>query len=354
MHLSHLTLANLRNLHPARLEFDPSLNLIVGPNASGKTSLLEAIYLLGRAQSFRTPHPRPLIQNGRSALTVSGCLLVDGREHRLGVGFEGGRRRLRFDGRELDSRAELLRLMPVRIIDPTLYDLPETSPHRRRRFLDWGVFYFDPDYLTAWRTYRRALQQRNAALKAGDAEGATLWGQSLGKYGKMVSRSRQRYLQAFSAQLRPLAEELGLGKDAGIRYLPGWRTGADLDTVLREDLPRDLRHGCTHSGSHRDDFRIVIEGHDVRQRLSRGQMKLLAHALISIQGTLLERPGILLIDDLASELDQENQALLSELSVQTQEQIFITATRSAALTALTSHPHHMFHVEHGRISPAEP
>ncbi len=354
MHLQRLTLANLRNLHPTRLAFDPRLNLIVGPNASGKTSLLEAVYLLGRAQSFRTVNPRALIQTGRPGLTVSGRLQGQEREHRLGVGFEGSRRRLRIDGREVDSRAELLALMPVRIIDPGLYDLPEAAPRRRRRFLDWGVFYFDPGYLAAWRAYRRALQQRNAALKAKDAQGATLWGKSLGKYGKIVSCSRQRYLQAFATHLRPLAEKLGLGQEASLRYLPGWRVGADLDAVLREELPRDLRHGCTHSGPHRDDFQIVIEGHDVRQRLSRGQMKLLVHALILIQGRLLERPGILLIDDLASELDQQNQALLSELIVQTQEQIFITATRPAALTALTSHPHRMFHVEHGRISPTEP
>ena len=352
MPLIRLDILRLRNLHSVSLEPDPRLNLIVGPNASGKTSLLEAVYLLGRAQSFRTTVNTRLIGDGESRCIVSGRLRVADIDHRVGISIAAGQRQIRIDGREASSRAALLKLIPVRIVDPSLYRLLEEAPRLRRRFLDWGVFYFDAGYLSAWRHYRRALQQRNAALKAADRAGAELWGRELAKYGKIVSDSRQCYLQAFEARLGLLAGQLGLGAEIIVRYLPGWHAERDLNAVLAEDLQRDLRYGCTHSGPHRDDFCVMADGHAVRHRFSRGQMKLLVHALVLAQGQLLDRPGILLIDDLASELDLENQALLRELIVQTKEQIFITATHPEVLAGLGSRHLRMFHVERGQVTPA--
>lgn len=351
MSLISLDILRLRNLYSVSLEPDPHLNLIVGSNASGKTSLLEAIYLLGRAQSFRTAANVRLISDGESRCIVAGRIKAEGFEHRIGISIAAGQRQIRIDGRGVKSRAELLRLVPIRIVDPSLYRLLEEAPRLRRRFLDWGVFYGDSDFLPAWRHYHRALQQRNAALKAVDREGAELWGREVAKYGKIVSQSRQRYLQVFGAQLGILGRQLGLGTEMDVRYLPGWNAEKALEAVLVDDLQRDLRYGCTHSGPHRDDFCILIDGHGVRHRFSRGQMKLLVHALVVAQGQLLGRPAVLLIDDLASELDLENQALLRELLVQTQEQIFITATQPEALAGFGSWRHRMFHVEQGRVIP---
>ncbi len=352
MSLISLDILRLRNLLSVSLEPHPHLNLIVGPNASGKTSLLEAVYLLGRGQSFRTSENARLISDGEADCVVAGRFRKGDFVHRIGISLAAGERRIRIDGRGVDSRAELLERVPVRIVDPSLYRLLEEAPRLRRRFLDWGVFYHDSAFLPAWRRYRRALQQRNAALKAGDREGAQLWGRELAKYGKIVDRSRRCYLQAFEARLNVVGRRLGLGAEITVRYLPGWNAENALDAVLRDDLQRDLRYGCTHSGPHRGDFSILVDGHGVRHRFSRGQMKLLVHALVVTQGQLLDRPAVLLIDDLASELDLENQALLRELLVQTQEQIFITATQPEVLAGFGSQRHRMFHVEQGRVVPA--
>lgn len=345
-----LDIHQLRNLHNASLQFDPRINLILGPNASGKTSVLEAIYLLGRACSFRTAQVMDLITQGRDRLMVAGRVLSEGREVSVGIGFQGNQRQIRLDGRTVDARTELLQVLPIQFIDPTLHTLLEDAPRSRRRFLDWGVVYAEPEYLPAWRRYRRALEQRNAVLRVGNRRAAMLWGQELVKYGKIIEVCRRRYLESLQIEFSQLSAQLGLGQEVELRYLPGWAGGKDLETALADDLERDVRHRCTQSGPHRDDFMAYVAGRPVRHLFSRGQMKLLTYALALVQIRMLERPGCLLIDDLASELDLENQALLTELIVHVKFQVFITATRpldSARFACLGRR----FQVERGVIKP---
>ncbi|GAB4355078.1 MAG: DNA replication/repair protein RecF [Methylohalobius crimeensis] len=351
MSLLRLDIHQLRNLQASSLRTDPHINLIVGPNASGKTSLLEAIYLLGRGRSFRTPRSADLIAHGADRFSVAGRIFREEREISLGVGFAEGERRLKLDGRIVDARAELLHALPVQFIDPTLHTLLGDAPKARRQFLDWGTFYAETDYLPAWRRYRRALEQRNAVLKSGRREAAILWGRELVKYGKIIEICRRRYVEALQIRFKQVAEQAELGTELELRYLPGWAGGKSLEAALHDDLDRDIRHGCTHSGPHRDDFTLYDAGRPVRRRLSRGQMKLLTCVLALVQTCLPARPVCLLIDDLASELDLENQALLTDLIVHFNIQIFITATHPEALPRLGPRAGRTFRLERGVITP---
>ena len=349
MYLHRIDIHQLRNLNSLSLQPAPNVNLITGPNASGKTSILEAIYLLSYSRSFRTAKVADLIQQGTNSLTIAGRLLEPENERRIGIGFRGSQRELKIDGQKVDSRAKLLRVFPVRLIDPSRHSLLDDTPRARRRFLDWGVFYFDPSYLNLWRNYRRALNQRNSALKTKDRKGAILWGQEMAKYGKMVSCCRNGYLKALGKHFVAIAQLLGVGGNLELRYLPGWMGEKDLDTALVNDLDRDLRYGCTHSGPHRDDFMVLNDTQPVRRRFSRGQMKLLVYALILAQGRSMPLPGCLLIDDLASELDQGNQALLGNLIVHSNEQVFITATHPDTVAHLLPHMNQVFQLKHGNV-----
>jgi len=349
MYLQRIVINHLRNLHHLSFEPAPRFNLITGPNASGKTSILEAIYLLSYSRSFRTPRSADLICRGQSSLTISARLWEKTSERRIGIGFRNHQRELKLDGRTINARAELLQLLPVRLIEPYRHALMDETPRNRRRFLDWGVFYFDPAYLPGWRNYRRSLGQRNASLKARDREGAKLWGREVAKYGKIISCSRQDYLQSLQRHFIVAARQLGLGENMELRYLPGWTGEKELQTALSDDLDRDLRHGCTHSGPHRDDFMVYLDGQPVRRCLSRGQMKMLVYALVLSQGQLMRRPGCLLIDDLASELDPDNQALLSDLIVHSKEQIFITATQPNVVAAMLPHVEREFQLMQGQL-----
>jgi len=354
MFLHRIDIFRLRNLHALSLNPAPGINLITGPNASGKTSILEAIHLLSYARSFRTARIADLITQGSDSMVVSGRLRQTESERRIGIGFRGNRREIRIDGQTAASRAELLGNLPVRLIDPARHTLMDDSPRARRRFLDWGVFYHEPSYLEAWRNYRRALNQRNAALKRRERQGAILWGQEAAKYGKIVSRCRRDYLEAFTTHFVATARQLGLGENLELRYLPGWTGEKDLLTALTDDLDKDLRAGCTHSGPHRDDFMVLHGGRPVRRRFSRGQMKLLAYALILAQGRPMTAPGCLLIDDVASELDLKNQALLNDVIVHSKEQIFITATHSEAVAGLLPHVDRIFRLKQGGLTSPSP
>lgn len=301
MTLRLLSLYNFRPFKSLRLEFDSRWNWIVGPNASGKTSLLEAIFLLSRGHSFRASKPQEMVHWGERELAVAGETEIS-----LGIAFRGKERLIKVGGKRVKSRAELARHLAVQLIAPPLYELLEGSPALRRRFLDWGLFYSEPEYLTLWQSYRRALQQRNAALKRRDLSLA-FWSGQLVKAGIILKKYRQNHLKIFTAELAREIERLELGKELQCNYLQGWPQQLSLEEALQRDRKRDLERGYTHSGPHRDDFVLLLDGRPVAKQLSRGQTKLWTTAMAVVQAKLLKRPVVLLIDDITAELDRNFQ-----------------------------------------------
>src|SRR5262245_13573074 len=173
MSLAELRIENLRCVESAALEFSPELTLITGENGAGKTSILEAVFLLGRGRSFRTRTNERLIRHGQSALTVFGRTHSDPPSAAgIEVSTEGTRARI--NGRNAESLLELSGILPVQVIDPEIHKLIEQGPERRRRWLDWLVFHVEPNFVGHWSRYQRALKQRNAALKAG-ARDVAVW-----------------------------------------------------------------------------------------------------------------------------------------------------------------------------------
>ncbi|MBS0389274.1 MAG: DNA replication/repair protein RecF, partial [Proteobacteria bacterium] len=165
MSLLALEVEGLRCLTKTRLELHPHVNLVTGANGAGKTSLLEAIYLLGRGRSFRTRLTERLIAHEARSLHVFGQT-DDPNYPALGFGFDRQEGlRARVAGRDVKSLAELTVAFPVQVVDPGIHRLVEEGPAYRRRWLDWGVFHVEPGFVGAWTDYARNLKQRNAALK---------------------------------------------------------------------------------------------------------------------------------------------------------------------------------------------
>ena len=167
MSLSTFQCTDFRCLESVTLEFSPTHNLVYGGNASGKTSILEAIAYLGRARSFRGAGTRQLVRHGAENLVVFGKTETRGRQMPLGI--RNGRHGLEvhMDGEKSSSAAQLAEALPLQVIDPDVHDLVAGGPERRRRYLDWIAFHVEPSYLERWRRFRRALKQRNAALREG-------------------------------------------------------------------------------------------------------------------------------------------------------------------------------------------
>ena len=152
MSLRRIMVTAVRNLHPVTLSPSPRINILYGANGSGKTSVLEAVHLLGLARSFRSTRLNPVIQYEQPACTVFGEVeLTSGGTSNLGVSRERqGEFTIRIDGQNAKSAAQLAELLPLQLINPDSFRLLEGAPKIRRQFLDWGVFHVEPRFLPAW------------------------------------------------------------------------------------------------------------------------------------------------------------------------------------------------------------
>lgn len=357
MRVSRLAVSQVRRLAHVSLEPGPGLNLITGENGAGKTSLLEALHLMAYGRSFRGRVRDGLIRTGAEYVEVfvewqeSG-----GRTRRAGLRHGGQNWSGRLDGENVQQLGDLCAALAVVSFEPGSHALVTGGGEPRRRFMDWGLFHVEQDFLVHWRRYARALKQRNALLKSG-AGGAQLdaWDWELAEAGEPLTERRSQYLEHLQRRLLPMAEELVPSLGAAIlEFQPGWR---------RQDLPladalllardRDRAAGHTSVGPHRADWRIRYAACPADEALSRGQAKLTALACLLAQAEdYADRRGewpVIALDDLASELDRRHQERVLRKLVASGAQVFITGTEAPApLQSLPIVPT-VFHVEQGEI-----
>jgi DNA replication and repair protein RecF len=354
MSLRRVQVTDFRCLPSAGLDLDPRFTLISGPNGSGKTSLLEAIYVLGRGRSFRTRRLDHLIRQGTSEFVVFGE--VEAGERRIPVGVEGSASgiRARIAGGAASSLTELALALPVQIIDPEVHGLIEDGPNRRRRFLDWGVFHGEPSFVGDWQRYRQTLKQRNAALKAGQpAAAVSAWDADLLRYGELLTLARAEYVMLLAPQAQSIGRNL-LGMELELAYRPGWPRDTSFAESLQHSRSHDQTHGVTHVGPHRAELAIRLSGLPVKDRISRGQQKLLAAALLIAQLKLFPEEAAvqpsLLLDDPAAELDDDRLAGLIREVTSHSVQLIVTTLHSE-FSAFGA-PGRRFRVEAGSLAVA--
>jgi DNA replication and repair protein RecF len=347
--LIRLGLRDFRCFAEADLALSPTSSLIVGPNASGKTSLLEAIHVLGQATSFRAATLEPLPRQGAPGFLVTGRLAQSGREVPIGVERRARRLTLRLAGAAAGSRADLAQALPVRVLDADGHLLLEGGPKARRRFLDWGVFHVERGFYPTWRRYQRALKQRNTALRQGaSARALSAWNQELCEDGVALDQLRRRYLESLVKPAQAAVESV-LGMTLGVELSSGWPADMALEQALAESYPRDLATGSTRVGPHRADLRLVLDGQPAASRVSRGQGKALAGALLAGQlagfrEVTGQRPT-LLIDDLPAELDDEHLRRLWTALAALDAQTVVTAIREDLVPPALRKASSVFHVE---------
>jgi DNA replication and repair protein RecF len=345
--------SNFRCLENADLSFSPGFNLIYGENASGKTSLLEALAYLGRGKSFRGATTSDLIRHGASEFVLFGETQGEVGSHRIGVRNSKDGLEVRVDGGGDGGLAALAEALPLQVIDPEVHNLVAGGPEQRRRFLDWVAFHVEHDHLYTWRRFRRALKQRNAALKASSGAAAMRsWNAEFVTVSQDLDDSRRRALDVVLGSLSDYGERL-LGTEIGFDYVRGWNRERALEEILEEGLDRDRQQGSTQSGPHRADLRIHYDERQARKLVSRGQQKLLASAMILAAAetaqTALERPLLLLLDDPAAELDGGALQRLMDAVAGLGCQVVATSLEREVLE--TPPGAVVFHVEHGVLTP---
>jgi DNA replication and repair protein RecF len=357
MQLTRLRVTQLRCFEAAELEFAPGLNLITGGNGAGKSSVIEAVHVLGYGRSFRGRVRDGLIRTGSPHLELfAEWLDGGGRTRRAGIRHSGNAWEARLDAAPAPSLTELCAQLAVVTFEPGSHDLISGPSELRRRFLDWALFHVEPSFLAHWRRYARALKQRNALLKSGPRpQTLDAWDLELVEAGEYLSRLREDYLvrlePVFAATATEFLPELGL---AQLEFVPGWRRNelalADALVLARD---RDLAQGFTSVGPHRADWRIGYAGLPGREALSRGQEKLTALACVLAQARAYAEDcqdwPVVCLDDLASELDLAHQRQVLASILASNAQVLLTGTEAPAVLAEMAVPTRTFHVEQGRV-----
>lgn len=354
MTLAALEIRDFRCIEHAKLDFDSRFTLITGENASGKTSLLEAIFFLSCGRSFRSPQLEALIRTGAAAFTAVGQVSSTSSPL-VTLGVRGSRQgsEIRLGGQPATSFADMAESLPVQIIDPEVHRLLEDGPSHRRRFLDWGVFHVERTFVGTWRRYQRALRQRNAALKGKlHAKQVRVWDADLIEAGNLIAEQRRSYLESLAPWAAGFGQQL-LGLDVQLSLQQGWSLDRTLEAALEESRNRDALRGATCVGPHRADLVVRVEGVIAKDRISRGQQKLLAASLLLAQTQLRATSGgtstALLIDDPAAELDVDNLQRLLSVVVQIPAQLIVTALDESRLGLNLAG--RTFHVEQGKVRP---
>ena len=199
MSLSLLEIHHLRNIQHTKIEPVSRLNLIIGKNASGKTSLLEGIYLLGLARSFRSHKAGNYIQEDKSATTLYGKLTINQSDTNIGFEKSLKNTEMRLNGEKIKKVSEIAKLLPIQILGPESHSLLDTGPKLRRKFLDWGVFHVEHNYFDIWKRYRRTLLQRNSALRT-NPKMVTFWDKEFCETAESIDTFRRDYL----TKLKPI------------------------------------------------------------------------------------------------------------------------------------------------------
>ena len=397
--IERLQISNLRNLTHVNLHAT-DCNVIIGANGSGKTSLLEAIFLLSRGKSFRHHQPKRYIQHHQNTATVyarlndSSTLAIQKQADATTI--------LRLNQTTVYNQSILTEQLPTLLIDPSTMDMLEQGSASRRQLLDWLVFHMKQGFHPQWLAYQRLLKQRNSLLKKTShltqVQLAELksWDKGLSNHAALIHHYRERifaewqpYFAESIAQLLPAyADQLSLS------YNAGYDTNVALDIQLNERLEQDLQLGYTRIGNHRADVHVHWRSNDsaasnnnlsdtmheadtnlkvavIKEQaanvLSRGEKKLLITALRLSQLPLLlnnqktnylsndsahaQVTPVVLLDDITAELDDRAIDILLSTLAQLPCQVFMTSLTDDILPLVHKYwsKPNTFHVKQGQI-----
>ena len=355
MSLLKLNLTGFRNINQASIKPDAKINVILGNNGSGKSSLLEAIHYLGLGRSFRTHLTSRVVQHGEKEFVLfAEC---QPQEDMIAIGLQKSKSsetELRIDGQKAERLAELAGLLPLQLIHPESFTLLSSGPKSRRQFVDWGVFHVEPEFFQVWAKTTRLLKQRNALLKAGKRYSElAYWDKEFATQSTLIARMRSDYLEQLRPILTAALADFLPEYEFDVRYHQGWDKDIDLAELLQHNFGRDQQLGYTSVGPQKADIRIRANGVPAHDILSRGQLKLAVCAMRLSQGLFLsqhsDKQCTFLIDDFSSELDDSKRKLLAQYLIESRAQVFVTAIDQSQVTAFLTESCKMFHVEHGKL-----
>lgn len=350
MILQSLRLNHFRNLADVKLELHPRCNVFVAGNGHGKTSILEAIYLLSRGQSFRTHITAPLIQFECFSLAIKA--VTEGEDILQVEKNVKGLTKIHHNEKRCQRLSDLTHMFPCQIFHQDLFQIIDSSSQIRRRLLDWGVFYAYPEYGKLFQDFKRVLLQRNSLLKQkGSTQALQIWNDTFVEISKKITTYRLQYLERLITVFNDYVGKIA-DLNCQMSYFNGWdkHQQQSLSEVLLAQEAYDRKMMFTHSGPHHADLLFLTTHGKGKLEWSRGQQKMILIMLKLAQATLLERPCMFLLDDFMAELDKAHiQDVYQQLKV-THGQLFLTALDDSAKNEPFFADSRWFYLSHGQLN----
>jgi len=363
MSVVQLNIVNFRNLTNTSINFHPNLNIILGENGSGKSSILEAIFFLAHGKSFRTTKVENIVSHEQQKLIVN---IKDQAENSLGISRDllTNTLVLKLNEQRIVKLSDLAKNIAVQIVTPESFKLFFGGPKERRRFIDLGLFHVKHDFSNKWSHFNKIHKQRNACLrnKVSQQELA-YWTNEFCNYSELIANDRECYVNQLQIELTKWLTILlpQLTDKIEIHYSKGWSSKKTLFDVLNENNERERIKGYCSAGAHKFDVKFTLHKQPLELVISRGQQKLFLLALTFAQAKLIEKvkqvKPILLIDDIGAELDVNSRSALAKALELLSCQSIVSAINKVDLAPLIAQSelenkdnYKMFHVKHGEIS----
>ena len=327
MKIIGLTLSNFRNYESQQVNFDGGLNVLYGKNASGKTNMLESVYVCSLLRSPRTTKDKELIRMGASRAKVALTVEKKFRKHTILLLIdEVGKKKVAIDGIPVTRAGELLGVLGVVFFSPDELKLVKESPAERRGFLDVGLSQQQKSYFTALQKYNKTLKQKNNLLKESKHadnldDMLDVWDIGLAEHGATIIRKRMEYVNELNKFASASHRKISSGKEnVMLSYETAVKTEGDIRRNLEDALlasrAKDKELGYSTVGPHRDDIKIEIDGIDARRFASQGQQRTIALAMklgeVEMYKQETGETPVLLLDDVLSELDKTRRDILLE------------------------------------------
>ena len=399
MKINGLVLENFRNYKNLEIDFDENRNLIVGENAQGKTNLVEAIYIMAFARSFRTNNSADMIRFGEESGRVSADITSEEIDKTVSITIRSdGKKMIKKDGKVVRKTADLLNTVVVIVFTPEDLRIIKDSPDKRRAFINRELSQMRPRYYEQLRRYNEALKEKNALLKGffnvkkktftradnlslndippDYAKGQQsenpydnsrrynedmldIYDKQLADAGYELIRYRTEFAEMLSEEAAEIMSNISDGREqleikykTSCNYITGSEGRDILYSQIRNNREKDIYNGSASIGPHRDDLEFYINGNDARKFGSQGQQRTIALSLklaeIRIVKQTLGEAPVLLLDDVLSELDPGRQKfLISEIE---DVQLFITSTELATDVASALQGGTLFRIEDGTVT----
>ncbi len=336
MHISQLKVTNFRLFSEKNWSCYPGCNLILGENGSGKTSLLEAIYILGFGRSFRTSQLNAVLLKGASDFVIYAAMQSQDRNYTLGFRKQARKTELRYNQDPMTALREFIKNNSCLLFSPETVRLFTEGPEARRSAYNWLLFHAEPTYGSLWGRYKKILKHRNQLLLMGSSEiELEAWDSQFVSLSNELFLIQEKWIAVLEQNMLFYLESFGFDWKMKLQFYKGWE-GQDLGQTLKRNFLWDKKRGTTHAGPHRADLLFLINDQAAANFLSRGQQKMLVMAFLLSQAMILntikQDPPIFLLDDICSELDEKTRSVFFDLLQTLQYQFFLTGSEASLFT----------------------